>query len=219
MKQISFYLRPLQRMVFVSLVLMLICGFIFPLALAELGKVAFPWQASGSPVELDGTVVGMAHVGQAFTQPCFLRGRPSAVNYNTFRVNDRGEHVNADGSVFSGPASGSANYAPSNPALVERVKADIEAFLQAHPGVKTEDIPTDLLTASGSGLDPHLSPASALIQLPAVSKASGIDIDTLKRFIEENTCRPMLGIFGEPTVNVLGVNVAIAKTMKARAVK
>ncbi len=114
---------------------------------------------------------------------------------------------------FAGLSSGSANYAPSNPALVERVKADMEAFLKKNPDIKQEDIPTDLLTASGSGLDPHISPESAEVQIPRIVKESGLSEDTVRDIVKNNTEGKFLGIFGEETVNVLMVNIEIAQKM------
>ena len=97
--------------------------------------------------------------------------------------------------------------------MIQRVNADIEAFLAANPDIKREDIPTDMVTASGSGLDPHISPASAAIQLPSIAEASGLSEETLAQIVEDNTQGQLLGIFGEETVNVLGVNLDIAEAM------
>ena len=110
-------------------------------------------------------------------------------------------------------SSGSNNYAPSNPALAERVEADIAAFLEKNPGVSREDIPTDLMTASGSGLDPHISPASADVQVPRIVEASGLSDEQVRQIIADNTQDKTLGVFGEETVNVLGVNLDIALAM------
>lgn len=142
-----------------------------------------------------------------------MKCRPSAYNYNTYYQDEQGNQYYNDGSEFAGLGSGSNNYAPSNPALAERVEADIEAFLSANPDVKREDIPADLMTASGSGLDPHITPESARIQLPALAVASGLSEEELEQIVQDNTEGKFLGIFGEETVNVLGVNLDIAKAM------
>lgn len=197
----------------VTLILMLICGLGYPLLMNGLSGMIFPEQANGSLVMAGGKPVGAVHVGQEFTADYFMKGRPSAVHYNTYTVSEDGKKTYLDGSEFAGPASGSSNYGPSNPALVQRVEADMEAFLAANPEVKLEDIPTDLLTASGSGLDPHISPKSAAIQLPAIAKASGLSVEELEQIVKENTTGKLLGIFGEETVNVLGVNADIALAM------
>ncbi len=197
----------------VTLMLMLICGLGFPLLLTGISQVIFPSQADGSIIMVNGKAIGSEIVGQEFTQPYFMKGRPSAVHYNTYTLDADGNAFYSDGSEFSGPASGSQNLGPSNPALQERVKNDIDAFLESHPDVKAEDIPTDLMTASGSGLDPHVSVDSALIQLPEISKASGLSMDVLQQIVSDNTTGKLLGIFGEEVVNVLSVNLDIAEAM------
>ena len=207
------FLRGLRQSLVVTLLLLLLCGFVFPMVLSGLSAVIFPSQANGSLVYADGEAVGAATVGQDFTEPSFMKGRPSAYHYNTYYEDEQGSQYYNDGSAFAGVSSGSNNYAASNPALTERVEADIEAFLAANPGVKREDLPTDLMTASGSGLDPHISPAAARIQIPALAAASGLSEETLEQIVADHTEGKLLGIFGEETVNVLGVNLDIAKAM------
>lgn len=203
----------LRQSLVVTLLLLLLCGLVFPVLLSGISAVIFPSQANGSLIYADGRAVGAANIGQDFTKPYFMKGRPSAYNYNTYYEDAQGNQYCGDGSAFAGPGSGSNNYAPSNPALTERVEADIEAFLEANPDVKREDIPADLVTASGSGLDPHITLQSARIQLPALAAASGLSEEDLERIVEDNTEGKLLGIFGEGTVNVLGVNLDIAKAM------
>lgn len=207
------FLKTLRPAVTVTLILMLICGLGYPLFLNALSGVLFPSQVKGSPVTAGGTVVGSRFVGQEFTQPCFMKGRPSAVHYNTYRIASDGQALYSDGTPFGGLASGSSNLAPSNPALQERVAQDMAAFLEANPQIRLEEIPADLMTASGSGLDPHISPESARIQLPAISQASGLSMETLEQIVADNTTGKLLWLFGNPVVNVLGVNVAIADAM------
>ena len=192
--------KNFKKSLLVSVVFMLICGFGFPMVLTGISKIAFPYQANGSLVEYEGKKVGSEHVGQDFNEPYFMKGRPSAVGYNT-----SDEVVDV--------ASGSNNYGPSNEQLKERVQNDIDEFLAQNPDVKKEDIPTDLLTASGSGLDPHISVESAKIQIPAISKASGIKESELEKIVDENIEGKLLGIFGEEKVNVLKVNLEIAKRL------
>ena len=138
-------------------------------------------------------------------------------NYNlsvsTYVEQEDGTQTYNDGSEFAGLSSGSNNYAPSNPALTERVEADLETFLEKNPEVKEEDIPTDLLTASGSGLDPHISPDSAEIQIPRIVEASGLSEEEVREIIDRNTEGKTLGVFGEDKVNVLLVNIEIAQAM------
>lgn len=205
--------RGLRQSLVVTLLLLLLCGLVFPVLLSGISTVIFPSQANGSLVYVDGQAVGAENVGQDFTEPYFMKGRPSAYNYNTYYEDEQGNQYYNDGSEFAGLSSGSNNYAPSNPVLTERVEADIEAFLEANPDVKREDIPADLMTASGSGLDPHITPESARIQIPALAAASGLSEEQLEQIVADHTEGKLFGIFGEETVNVLGVNLDIAKAM------
>ena len=207
------FLHGTRQAVLVTVVLMLICGLLFPCLLTGLSSVIFPHQAGGSLITVNGMAVGAEHVGQEFTQDCYMWSRPSAYHYNVYTESEDGRKYYNDGTEFGGLASGSNNYAPSNPALVERVEADMEAFLEKNPEIKREDIPTDLLTASGSGLDPHISPASAQIQLPRIAQASGLSEESLQEIVKRNTTGKLLGVFGEETVNVLKVNIEIAQGM------
>lgn len=207
------FFHGLRQALIVILLLLLLCGFVFPVLLSGISAVIFPSQANGSLVYADGQAVGAANVGQDFTEPYFMKGRPSAYHYNTYYEDEQGNQYYNDGSEFAGLSSGSNNYAPSNPALTERVEDDIEAFLEANPDVKREDIPADLMTASGSGLDPHITPESARIQIPALAAASGLSEEQLEQIVADHTEGKLLGIFGEETVNVLGVNLDIAKVM------
>jgi K+-transporting ATPase ATPase C chain len=197
----------------ISLVLLLVCGLLYPLAMTGIGQLLFPHQSNGSVIWNNGKPVGSELLGQAFSDPRFFHGRVSAVGYNTYTKADTVPDKNGK-KAYSGVASGSANLAPSNPALAERVKKEIAEFLKANPGVKKEQIPTDLMTSSGSGLDPHISPAAAKIQIPAIAKATGISIGDLEALVAKYTEGRQLGIFGEPRVNVLKLNLEVAKRLK-----
>lgn len=197
----------------VTIILMLICGLAYPLLMNGLSKVMFPNQAKGSLVVADGEVVGARYVGQEFTEPYFMKGRPSSVHYNTYEIGADGEMRYLDGTPFCGVASGSYNYAPSNPALQERIKADIETFLLENPNIRPDEIPADLMTASGSGLDPHISVEAAKIQLPAIAEASGLSVEELEQIVKDHTTGKLFGLFGNEVVNVLEVNVDIAEAM------
>lgn len=197
----------------VSVVLMIICGLIFPFLLTVLSTIFFPEQAEGSLIKVNGKVVAAEYVGQEFHSDFYMWSRPSAYHYNVYTENEDGTKTYSDGTEFSGIGSGSQNLAPSNPELVKRVEKDIEEFLKKNPDVKCEDIPTDLLTASGSGLDPHISPQSAKIQIPRIVKASGLSEAEVREIVEKNTTGKMFGIFGEKTVNVVKVNIDIAIAM------
>ncbi len=207
------FLHNTKRSVLVTVVLMIICGLIYPLVLTGISKVIFPRQAEGSLIRVDGKVVGAETIGQEFTEDYYMWGRPSAYHYNTYTEDENGNLVYSDGTEFAGVSSGSNNYAPTNEALTERVENDMEKFLERNPEVKAEDIPTDLLTASGSGLDPHISPESAQIQIPRIAEASGLSEEKVEEIVSEHTEGKLLGVFGEETVNVLMVNLDIAKEM------
>ncbi len=201
------FVKEFRQALILSLIMLFLCGIVYPYALAGAGHILAPEKASGSLLYMDGKAVGSALVGQDFTDPRFLKGRPSAVGYNTYTA-----QALADGE-YGGVASGSANYGASNPDLAARVAADMEAFLAAHPGVKQEDIPTDLLTASGSGLDPHISPAAAKIQIPTLAQHTGLSTETLTAIIDKHTAGKTAGIWGGETVHVLKVNMDIAREL------
>lgn len=204
----------IHQAVVMTVSLLVLCGLIYPVILSVLSAVIFPEQAQGSMVEQDGKVVGMTYVGQEFTEDYFMKGRPSAYHYNIYMKDKDGNQLYNDGTEFLGLSSGSNNYAASNPALEERVKQDINIFLEKNPTISLEEIPTDLMTASASGLDPHISPAAAAIQIPGLAEASGLSQNELKEIVRQNTQGRLAGVFGEPIVNVLGVNCAIADAMK-----
>lgn len=206
-------LHGTRQTVVVSVMLMLICGLLFPCLLTGISALIFPHQANGNLITVNGQTVGAENVGQEFTEDYYMWSRPSAYHYNVYTEGADGKQYYNDGTEFAGLGSGSNNYAPSNPALTERVEADIEAFLEKNPHVKREDLPTDLLTASGSGLDPHISPESAEIQIPRIAEASGLSEDKIREIVSDNTTEKTLGVFGEETVNVLKVNIEIAQEL------
>ncbi len=175
----------------VSLVLLVLCGLIYPLAMTGLAQVLMPVQANGSLLtDANGNVVGSALIGQTFKDPKYFSGRISSIDNNA-------------------AGSGSNNYAPSNPALIERVQKDMQAFLTANPDVKQADIPADLLTNSASGLDPHITPMAAKVQVPRIAKQRNIDPAKLNALIDEHTAGRQFGLFGEQRVNVLELNLAL----------
>ena len=206
-------LHGMRQIIGVTVILMLVCGLVFPCLLTGLSALIFPRQAGGNLLTIDGQTVGAEYVGQEFTEDYYMWSRPSAYHYNVYLEDADGKRYYHDGTEFPGIGSGSNNYAATNPALSQRVEADIEAFLAKNPTVKREDIPTDLLTASGSVLDPHISPASAEIQIPRIAEASGLTEAEIRDIVTANTQGKMLGVFGEETVNVLKVNIEIAQRM------
>lgn len=206
--------KAVGRAVVFSVVMLALCSFVYPLALTGISQAAMKEKANGSLIDKYGNptsdreeAVGSALVGQDFTEDYFFRGRVSAVNYNTYTKDQKEE------GEYGGVSSGSFNYGNSNPELKARIEEDLAEFLASHPGVKKEEIPSDLLTASGSGLDPHISPKAAEIQVAAVAKNSGLSEETVKKIVEENTEHKALGVYGEERVNVLKCNLEIAKAM------
>ena len=206
-------MKTLKKALILTIVLLVLCGVIYPLSLTAVSQLAFNKEANGSIIVVDGKEVGSEYIGQDFKHPRFFKSRVSAINYNTYSEEDL-QKDNDGKSKYSGVSSGSQNLAPSNEALKDRVDKDIEEFLNNHPGVKKEDIPTDLLTSSGSGLDPHISPEAAKIQISAVSKASGIAEEKLQQILDKYTEDRSLGIFGEPRVNILKVNLEIYSILR-----
>ncbi|WP_182186032.1 K(+)-transporting ATPase subunit C [Pectinatus frisingensis] len=200
-------IKGFKRPFLVTIFFLLLCGLGYPLLLTGLSQLIFPVQANGSIIKVNGTAVGSKFVGQDFSDPRFMKGRPSAVDYNTYTQEQK------DDGTYSGVSSGSKNYSATNPELAERVENDMNTFLAANPTIAKEDIPTDLLTASGSGLDPQISPAAAAVQIPALAQNTGLTEDVLKDIVAHNTQDRFLGVFGEPTVNVLGVNLQIGQIL------
>ena len=181
-----------------TIILILICGLAYPLVVTGLGQILFPHQANGSIIRVNGRAVGSELIGQNFNNDKHFSGRVSANNYN---VSDDGLEIEA--------TSGSNNLATTSEELKERLKKDIDEFLKKNPTVSEEEISEELITQSGSGLDPHITPTGAKIQIPRVSKATGISEEELNKLIDENTEKRTLGVFGEDRVNVLKLNIAV----------
>ena len=173
-------------------VLSAVTGIAYPLVVTGIGQAAFPDAAGGSLVVKDGKPVGSRLIGQNFTDPKHFWGRPSATGPMPYNA---------------GASSGS-NQGPLNPALVEAVKGRIEALRAADPGNKAP-IPADLVSASGSGLDPHVSPAAATFQVERVARARGLEAEAVAALVVRHTEGRQWGVFGEPRVNVLELNLAL----------
>lgn len=187
--------RPALVMLLVFTVL---TGILYPLAVTGIAQVVFPSQANGSLILQDGQAVGSRLIGQSFDAPEYFWGRLSATG--TFPYNA----YNADNLT----ASSGSNLGPLNPALVEAAQARIDALLAADPD-NPAPIPVDLVTASGSGLDPDISVAAALYQLPRVARARGLSEEQLRALVDAHTTRRQLGVLGEERVNVLELNLAL----------
>lgn len=211
------FLHTLRSGIILSVLMLVLCSIVYPGALTAVGGAIFPKQANGNLItvkDADGNevAVGSELVGQDFTDPRFFRGRVSSVGYNTYTEEDLIPDEEGN-TAYGGVSSGSFNYGASNPDLQARVAEDLDAFVESHPGVNKEDIPADLLTASGSGLDPHISPASAELQVPYVAEASGLSEDEVRQIVADNTEHKVLGVFGEEKVNVLKCNIDIAEKL------
>jgi K+-transporting ATPase ATPase C chain len=188
----------LKSAVIMLVLLTLITGVIYPLVVTVIAQIAFPSQANGSLIMKDGQPIGSRLIGQSFDDPKYFWGRLSATStypYNAF---------NADALT----ASSGSNYGPLNPALLQMVQGRIDALKAADPA-NTQPIPVDLVTASGSGLDPHISPAAAAYQVARVARARGLDVSVVQQLVAQHTEGRDLGVLGEPRVNVLELNLAL----------
>jgi K+-transporting ATPase ATPase C chain len=172
--------------------LTLLTGVVYPLVITGLAQLFFPAQASGSLILRAGRPVGSTLIGQSFSEPRYFWGRPSATTPQP----------------YNGTASGASNWGPLNPALLDAVKARVEALRAADPD-NPAAIPVDLVTASASGLDPEISPATAAYQVARVARARGIGVAAVRAAVVRNTSYPFLGFVGEPRVNVLNLNLEL----------
>jgi potassium-transporting ATPase KdpC subunit len=170
-----------------TIVLTILTGVLYPLLVTGLSKVLFPRQAAGSLIDVNGKTVGSELIGQKFTRPEYFHGRPDA---------------------YDGLSSGGSNLGPTNQKLIDRVQGDAAKFRAENPTF-TGPIPADIVTASGSGLDPHISPAAAEAQAGRVAVARGVSVDTVRQQIAAHTKGRDLGVLGEPRVNVLMLNLAL----------
>lgn len=172
-----------------AIVFILLCGGLYPLLVTIVGGLLFPHQATGSLIVVGDTVVGSELVGQPFKAPEYFHGRPSAANYDPFSV-------------------GGSNYAASNPDLRARVSTDSQQ-ISARDDIEPGSIPVDMLAASGSGIDPHISPEAALMQANRVATTREIPVSQINELIARYTEGPTMGVFGQPRVNVLRINLAL----------
>ena len=185
-------------------VLTVLTGIIYPLAVFGIAQTIFPRQAGGSIIVASNKVVGSSLIGQNFSSPKYFQSRPSAAG-------DKG---------YDASNSGGSNLGPTNKALIDAVKLRLKNLVESNPGIDPRQVPIDLVTASGSGLDPEISPAAADLQVARVAHARGLSEDQVRQLIADNTRPRSAGIFGEPGVNVLLLNLALdhaAGTHSARA--
>ena len=189
--------RMIKNAVLVLAVLTVLTGVIYPLIITGIAQAVFPARANGSIIVKNGTPVGSEFIGQQFDDPKYFWGRPSATTPYP----------------YNGGSSSGSNLGPNNPDLMKAVQARIAALHAADPG-NTAQIPVDLVTASASGLDPEISPAAAQYQAARVARVRGLDIYQVRLLIDKNTEGRLLGIFGEPRVNVLKLNLALDEINK-----
>lgn len=182
----------------ITLAMCIVLGVGYVLVLRGISAVAGPNGGEADVVTLDGQVVGAANVGQRFTDVRYFWSRPSAVDYN-------------------GGGSGGSNKATTNPEYLDEVKARIDTFLTFHPYLLRQDVPSEMVTASGSGLDPDISPAGAYVQARRVAEARGLSEQTVRELIRQTIQKPWLGLFGTEKVNVLQLNVALDRLKPAAA--
>ena len=199
-------LRELRPAIVLVIILTVITGLIYPLFMTGIAGVLFPTQAQGSLVEIDGKVVGSTLIGQEFTSDKYFHGRPSATTAPD--PNDSSKTVLAP---YNAANSGGSNLGPTNKALADRVKGDLDKLKEENPKAA---VPIDLVTTSGSGLDPDISPDAALFQVPRVAKARNMPEERIRALVSEHTQGRTLGLLGEPRVNVLRLNLALDAAAK-----
>lgn len=183
-------MKSLRTVVGLGFCTLVLFGIIYPLAMVGIGK-AMPKSSAGNPITRNGQLVGFEQIGQSFTSPGYFWGRPSAVDYDA-------------------SSTGGSNLGPTNPELMALVRERIGSLVNSNPGLKLAEIPVELITASGSGLDPHISKQGALIQINRISKARSIDPQRVQELVESYSEKSVLGLFGpSDNVNVLKINLAL----------
>ncbi len=196
-------LREIRPAIVILVALTLITGLVYPLAMTGIASVVFPRQAEGSLIERDGKIVGSALIGQEFKSDKYFHGRPSATT-----APDPADTTKTVAAPYNAASSGGSNLGPSNKALIDRVQADLDTLGKENPAAA---VPADLVTTSGSGLDPDISPEAAYFQVPRVAKARNLAENRLRQLVSDHIEDRFLGILGEPRVNVLLLNLALER--------
>jgi K+-transporting ATPase ATPase C chain len=194
-------LREIRPAIVFVVALTIITGLAYPLAITGIAEVVFPRQAQGSLIEKDGKVIGSALIGQQFSTDKYFHGRPSATN-----APDPKDATKTIDAPYNAANSMGSNLGPTSKALAERMKRDVEKLKAENPKAP---VPVDLVTASGSGLDPDISPDAAYFQVPRVARARGLAEDRIRGLVESQTRGRWFGLLGEPRVNVLELNLAL----------
>ena len=193
-------LREIRPAIIILILLTLVTGLAYPLAMTAIAGVIFPKQAQGSLIEKDGKVVGSALIGQEFKDDKYFHGRPSATS-----APDPADSTKTVSAPYNAANSGGSNLGPTSKALNDRIKEDVEKLKAENPSA----VPVDLVTTSGSGLDPDISPDAALFQVPRIAKARNMPDARVRQLVTEYTYGRMAGLLGEPRVNVLALNLAL----------
>ena len=194
-------LREIRPAIVMILAMTVLTGLVYPLAMTGIAQFVFPHQANGSLIEKDGKVIGSTLIGQNFTSDKYFHGRPSATTEP-----DPKDPTKTVPVPYAADNSGGSNLGPTSKALVDRVKDDAAKLAAENPNTP---IPSDLVTTSASGLDPDITPAGALFQVPRVAKARGLAEDKVRQLVEDHISGRLFGIIGEPHVNVLRLNLAL----------
>ena len=194
-------LKEIRPAIILLVLLTLLTGLAYPLAMTAIAGVIFPKQAEGSLIEKDGKVVGSALIGQEFKDDKYFHGRPSATT-----APDPADATKTVSAPYNAANSGGSNLGPTSKALADRVKEDVDKLRSENP---SSPVPIDLVTTSASGLDPDISPDGALFQVPRVAKARNMPEQRVRDLVTQNTEGRLIGIFGEPRVNVLALNLAL----------
>jgi K+-transporting ATPase ATPase C chain len=194
-------LKELRPALVLIVLFTIITGLIYPYAITGITQVVFPHQANGSLITRDGVVIGSELMGQVFAKDEYFHGRPSATS-----APDPADSTKTVDAPYNAANTGGSNLGPTSKALIERIQGDVEKLKEENPNAK---IPTDLVTASGSGLDPHISPEAALFQVPRVAKARNMPEERVRQLVQDQTQGRFLGVLGEPRVNVLALNLAL----------
>src|SRR3954471_19083111 len=197
-------LREIRPAIVLLIALTLITGLAYPLAITGIAETIFPSQAQGSLIEKDGKVIGSALIHQAFTEDKYFHGRPSATT-----APDPKDSTKTVSAPYNAANSGGANLGPTNKALADRVQGDVDKLKVENPSMP---VPIDLVTTSGSGLDPDISPEAALFQVPRVAKARNLSEDRVRQLVATQTQGRFAGLLGEPRVNVLALNLELDAT-------
>ena len=200
-------LNQLRPALVLVLLLTVLTGLVYPLAMTGVASVIFPRQAGGSLIERDGKVVGSELIGQPFISDRYFHPRPSATTAPDPK--DASKTVPAP---YNAQNSSGSNLGPTSKALIDRIKGDVAALQKENPGTA---VPIDLVTTSGSGLDPDISPEAALFQVPRIAKARHLDAEALRQLVTRQTRARTMGLFGDPCVNVLELNLALDAMPKA----